>query len=84
MSEYSDIRPDIREALDAWAGSARPVGGFLAAVLTNDLFGALGRADADNRAALFTICDYVYNELPSICWGSKEKVAAWAQRIAAK
>jgi hypothetical protein len=78
MNEYDDIRPDIRETLDAWASTGRPVGGFLEAVLTNDLFGAVGRADSYNIETIPAICSYVYNELPSTCWGSREKVAAWS------
>jgi len=57
-----------------------PTGDFLYAVLSNDLFEAMGRADENNRAALFDICKYIWNELPSICWGSPEKVRAWFGR----
>ena len=78
MSEYV-IRPDIQESLDAWAEKGRPTGGFLEAVLSNDLFGAMRSADMTNRYAIFDICSYIYNELPSICWGSGEKVEAWYQ-----
>lgn len=80
MSDYDSIRPDIRESLDQWAEIARPPGGFLEAVLTNDLFGAVGHADSYNIETIPAICSYVYNELPSICWGSQAKVLAWAER----
>lgn len=52
-------------------------GGFLSAVLENNLKEALGRADLENRAALFAIVSWCYNEMPSQAWGSKEKVAEW-------
>lgn len=52
-------------------------GGFLKAVLENDLCEAVCRADQSNFQLLPVIVRYVYNELPSPCWGSKEKVAAW-------
>jgi hypothetical protein len=52
-------------------------GGFLRAVLENDLVQALGRADAANREALFDIVEYLYNHAPAKCWGSPERVAAW-------
>jgi hypothetical protein len=48
-------------------------------VLTNDLFGAVGQADRENRAALADICEYIYNELPSPCWGSRDIVWKWVE-----
>ena len=79
MTDYSRIRPDIRAALDEWGTGESPFcGDFLRAVLSNDLMGAVGRADEYNRLTLWVIVSYVYNVLPSICHGSPEKVAAWA------
>ena len=55
----------------------RPTGGFLQAVLSNDLKESFARADEQNRATLFNICSLLYNEAPSPCWGSPEKYKAW-------
>ena len=52
-------------------------GGFLYAVLTNNLHESFGRADRENRAALHDLVRYCHNELPSHCWGSVEKVEAY-------
>jgi len=52
-------------------------GGFLTAVLANDLFGAVGRADAENSQALKAIVEFVYNQMPSNSWGSREAVQDW-------
>lgn len=52
-------------------------GGFVRSVLENDLKGAFGSADMDNRRYMFEIVQYCYNEIPSICWGSKEAVNDW-------
>lgn len=71
------IRDDIKEALDDYAENGAPLGDFLTAVVENNLFEALGRADSYNRATIFQICGYIYNELPSPCHGSPEKVAKW-------
>lgn len=71
MSDY------VKSSLDDWAEIACPVGGFLTAVLENNLVEAMGRADMSNRHSLFSIVTYAYNELPADCWGSKEKVEAW-------
>ena len=52
-------------------------GGFLIAVLENNLRKSFGQADKENREALFEIVCHCYKELPSICWGSPEKVKNW-------
>jgi hypothetical protein len=75
--DYSLIPPAIREALDDWAKTGRKRGDFVMSVLRNDLAGACGRADEDSAAALVAIVAYVYNCLPSLCWGSAAAVAAW-------
>lgn len=64
----------IKESLNRYAKDRIPPGGFLTAVLENDLMGAIGSADHINRQRLHEICKYVYNELPSSIWGSREKV----------
>lgn len=53
-------------------------GGFLTAVLQNDLFEAIGRADEENRRNLPAFVSFIYNEAPSTCWGSKEHIKQWA------
>jgi len=67
----------ILESLGAYVNERRPTGGFLRAILENNLMEAMGRADEDNRQCLFHIVSYIYNELPMDCWGSPEKVRDW-------
>lgn len=52
-------------------------GGFLRAVLENNLSEAVGRADEENLANLPAFVGYLYNEAPKDCWGSPEKVDKW-------
>ena len=52
-------------------------GGFLEAVLANDLMSTLAHADESSRANLADIVGYVYNELPGYCWGSRREVKDW-------
>lgn len=76
--ELSYNIPEItRESIDAWAESARPTGGFLRAVLSNDLREAFARADFENRAAMFDIVSYCWNEIPALCWGAPANVEGW-------
>jgi len=67
----------IEESLLAYSQQKRPTGGFLRAVLANDLMQACVRADDINRHRLFELCCFVQNRLPYDCWGSYEKVDAW-------
>jgi len=67
----------IIESLQRYVEHRIPTGSFLRAVLENNLSEALGRADEHNRGRIFEIVQYVYNELPSNCWGSKEAVTNW-------
>lgn len=77
--KYPNVRPDTLDSLDLYVTEGIPTGGFLEAVLCNNLMESFGRADMGNRLALFEICSYVYNELPSGCHGSPEKVQAWLE-----
>jgi len=77
MNNRFRIPDHLREALDAYAERGRPVGGFLTAVLEDSLSRAISCADEISLAALVDIVKYVYNELPSGCWGSRDKVDAW-------
>ena len=67
------------ETLDNWAKFGLPPGGFVAAVLENDLADAVRRADSGNSAALVDIVRYMINELPRGCWGSYDNVATWGE-----
>lgn len=73
------IPAHTKAALDRYVNDRILPGGFLTAVLSNDLFGAVGYADSQNLAALSDIVRYVYNELPSGCWGSKEAIWKWIE-----
>jgi hypothetical protein len=80
---------NIETSLQRYANSGVPTGSFLYVVLCNNLFEAMNKADYYNRENLFDICMYIYNELPSTCHGSPERVNDWiegkrAERITQK
>ena len=52
-------------------------GGFMDAVIRNDLFKAVGKADDVNREYLHAYCNFFYNHAPSNCFGSQDKRDAW-------
>jgi hypothetical protein len=66
-----------KERLLAYAKDRVSPGGFLTNVLENDLSLAVGTADEQNMADIKEIVLFIYNELPSACWGSPAKVTAW-------
>jgi hypothetical protein len=63
-----------RESLQRYVEHKILPGGFLMAVLTNDLFSAVGRADSENIKYLKDICMFVYNRMPANSWGNEDKV----------
>lgn len=87
ISEHNQLNPDIpiredvKESLTNWAVKGWVPGGFLLAVLENNLMEAMGRADSYNRATIFQICTFIYNELPHDCHGNPEKVQLWHDKL---
>jgi hypothetical protein len=79
----------MQEAARLYIEEGEMPGGFLVAVLCNDLVEAFGKADEVNRACLWDWCLWLYNEAPMPAWGSAEKVLTWcneqqALRLAAR
>ena len=75
------IPPHLMEGIDRWVEKRILPGGFLTAVLENDLKNAVSRADDISKKHIADIVTYLYNYVPSACWGSKEKVEEWAENI---
>ena len=67
----------VKPSLKNYLGWHIPTGGFLQAVLSNDLTGAFGKADEINRECLHDIIKFLYNEAPIIAWGSRERYHDW-------
>ena len=73
------VPPKIRELIRSYADFGSPPGGFVKAVLENNLELAVFAADSDNLKHLKDIVMYCHWEIPSSCWGSPEKVQAWVK-----
>jgi hypothetical protein len=78
------MRPDqskcpeaVRASLARYVEHGYRPGGFLTAVLSGNLFLAFKLADNESVEAMPHIVAYIYQNLRSDCYGSKEKVAAW-------
>jgi len=74
---YEGVPEHTRGALLRYRDKGYEPGGFLTSVLTNDLFGAIARADAENIRALKDICGWVYNRMPAASWGSLDRMDDW-------
>lgn len=79
--DYSSIPESTIETLTAWIESARPVGHFCGAVISNDLREACARADLRNRAALYEIVAWLYNHAPIGSWGYADALKEWPRRL---
>lgn len=74
------IREQMMEAIDRYINDRLEPGSFLTAVICNDLQGAVGCADNENLKNILAYVGYFYNEAPSECWGSEEKMQAWLKK----
>lgn len=79
MSERAAVPEHIQGAFDRYVQKGIGPGGFVTAVLENNLKEAFSRADSINLAHMHEIVMYCYWEIPSACWGSPEKVAKWME-----
>lgn len=65
---YPDIPKETLEEIYRFLFHRCPVGGFLGAVLRNDLRGAIFSADEKNLKAIKSLIQFIYNECPSTIW----------------
>jgi hypothetical protein len=72
-----DVPANLHEGLVEYVAARRPVGGFLNAVLSNDLRGAIVRADPVTGRGLRQVVLFLNNYVPAPCWGSSSAVSAW-------
>ena len=75
--DYAKCSINLKDSLYHYIEEKRPVGSFLTAVLSNDLFDSFGRADHMNRIQLYNIVSWIYNYAPTSCYGSRDIVKAW-------
>ena len=74
---YENIPPLVMAAMKRYVDRHTKSGGFLTAVICNNLTDAVFRADKETYRALRDIVGWFWNVAPSDCWGSKEKMETW-------
>lgn len=75
--DYSQIPDHMQEGMREYLEYGRKPGGFLLALLANDLHFAVKWADCTNRYKLLEYTDFFLSEIPSRAWGSYENVYYW-------
>jgi hypothetical protein len=78
MLDYA-VYPNLRmvESVRNYLEHGVPPGGFLTALLCNDLCEVCRQADDDNRCLLFATVSWFYNEAPPFSWGDAQRVKDW-------
>ena len=66
-------------SLDRYLAFGNHPGGFIRAVLNNDLFDAIQRADAEGLKNLGVLCRLVFECLDGNAWGSRNQVDEWME-----
>lgn len=71
------IPEHCRDGLLSYIMDGIEPGGFLCAVLENDLVGAFGKADNINADRMEDYARFIVNYAPRDSWGSRKIVDAW-------
>ena len=74
MLNYSKLPKHLQDSMERYIEDGIRSGGFLTAVLSNDLKGAVNVADSGNIKLLPDIVIWLYNEVPQECWGHEENL----------
>jgi hypothetical protein len=73
------VPPHLAAGIVRWVYEHRRPGGFLTAVLENDLARAVSLADDESWIGLRRLVEFFNYALPAPCWGSKEAVKRWEE-----
>ncbi len=83
-NHHYNIPRRTKDTIDNYVAKGWLPGGFVRAMLANDLKGACGAADNINRKYIFDICSYIYNEIPFEAQGSYQAIDDWIEMITEK
>jgi len=74
---YKKLPAHIQAGVQQYVEQGIIPGDFLQAVIANNLSESFALADEINQGQMFNIVKFFYNEMPSACWKSKEKMLMW-------
>lgn len=76
----SPIPARMHGGLIRYVAHHKEPGGFLTAVLENNLRRACAKADDENKYLLFDYVVFLHNRCPAACWGSEDAVTKWIEQ----
>lgn len=74
---WGNVHEDCRDAIFNYLVYGYEPGGFLTAVLCNDLYRAATVCDFENAKRLTEVARFVIQALPGACYGNREIMAEW-------
>lgn len=77
MINYNLLPYHMQDGMRRYIEQGIEPGSFLRSVLENNLIDAFSHADDVNRYRMIDYASFLFNEAPSNCWGSPEKVNVW-------
>jgi len=77
--DLHDIPAYMQSSFADYILEGTPTGGFLYAILTNDLKSACNKADDTNKHRIYEYVRFLFNVAPMNCWGSVENVTKWSE-----
>ena len=80
MYNYETLPVGLRSGMQRYLENGISPGHFLTAVLENNLFSAVMRADSTNLSLLPDIVKWIHWEIPMECNGSRAVVDAWLKK----
>lgn len=66
-----------QKSIDKYVEDGTDPGHFLGSCLANDLQGAYSHADSWGLELIPVIVKYIFNRIPSCCWGDWKTVENW-------
>lgn len=79
--DFEKCPESCRHSMKLYIEARIPVGHYLTAILTNDLRGAFNRGDEASIKDMPALMKFLYNDVPAICQGSKERVEKWLAKM---
>ncbi len=80
MGDEYEVPSHTVEALERYWTYGYSPGSFLSSLLCGDIYGAIGRADHWNKAALGQIVEYIVHKAPRGSYGTSNLYQDWINR----